>query len=93
MTHLTPEIEACIQKTADEVATQTVKNTLTTLGIDHDNPIEVQKDMAHIRANRVGMEAYGRRIKLTAIAVVTTAVLGAVWVGFQALLGIGGRDG
>jgi hypothetical protein len=89
MTQLTPEIEACIQKTADEVASQTVKNTLTTLGIDHENPIDVQKDMAHIRANRLGMEAYGRRIKLSIIAVLTTGLTGAIWVGVRSLWGGG----
>lgn len=44
--------ELLIRQVADETARRAVMSTLTTLGIDADNPLETQRDMAALRELR-----------------------------------------
>ncbi len=44
--------QALMQQMAKEAADEAVKQTLITIGINHKNPIEVQKDMAALRELR-----------------------------------------
>ena len=44
--------ELLIQQVADETARRAVESTLTMLGIDHENPLETQQDMAALRELR-----------------------------------------
>lgn len=44
--------KALIRDVAQQTATETVEKTLISLGIDHDRPIEVQRDMAALREVR-----------------------------------------
>ena len=46
------EIELLMRQVASETAEKTVKATLTKLGVDHYNPLEVQKDLAALRELR-----------------------------------------
>lgn len=43
---------AFMREVAEESAEKAVKRTLTALGIDHENPLEVQKDLATLREIR-----------------------------------------
>lgn len=63
-----------------KIVQEAVKETLVTLGIPADDPIEVQKDMQHLRAWRESVQTVKRQAVLTAIAVVITGALGLVWV-------------
>ena len=47
------ETKALMREIAEESADKAVRRTLTALGIDHENPIEVQKDLASLRELRV----------------------------------------
>ena len=64
-----------------ELIRQAVTETLTTLGIDAARPIEVQKDMAHLRASRKGSETTRVLVKKAAVPIIVVGVL-AVWSGF-----------
>ena len=44
--------KAVIREVAEEAANRAVARTLTSLGIDHENPIEVQRDLAALRELR-----------------------------------------
>jgi hypothetical protein len=44
--------ELLIRQVADETARRAVESTLITLGIDQDNPLETQRDMAALRELR-----------------------------------------
>lgn len=44
--------ELLVQQVADETAQRAVESTLTMLGIDHENPLETQQDMAALRELR-----------------------------------------
>lgn len=62
---------------------QAVTETLTTMGIDAANPIEVQMDMAHLRASRKGSETTRALVKKTAVPIICVGVIAAVWGGFS----------
>ena len=65
-----------------ELIRQAVTETLTTMGIDAANPIEVQMDMAHLRASRKGSETTRALVKKTAVPIIVVGILAAVWGGF-----------
>ena len=65
-----------------ELIRQAVTETLTTLGIDAANPIEVQMDMAHLRASRKGSETTKALVKKTAVPIIVIGILVAIWTGF-----------
>lgn len=51
------EIQALMRSMAQEAADEAVKRTLLTLGIDPDNPIQAQRDMATLRELRELVES------------------------------------
>ena len=66
-----------------ELVRQAVTETLITLGIDAANPIEVQKDMAHLRASRKGSETTRILAKKAAVPIIVAGLIAAVWAGFS----------
>ena len=77
-----------------ELIRQAVTETLTTMGIDAANPIEVQMDMAHLRASRKGSETTKALVKKTAVPIIVVGVLAAVWGGFSdAIIELLGKRG
>ena len=63
-----------------KIVAETVKETLTRMGIPADDPIEVQKDMAHLRAWRESVSTVKRQGLITAVGIVTAGILGLIWV-------------
>ena len=59
-----------------KVITSTVKETLTNLGCQTDDPIEMQKDFAHLRDGRLSTEAIRKKGTLAAIGFFVVAALG-----------------
>lgn len=70
----------------DEVVAKAVKETLTSMGFQADNPIEAQKDMQFLRAWRSSAESVKRQSITTTIAIVTAGFLGLIWVTFKDVL-------
>jgi len=64
-----------LEQLADKAAGKAVKTTLIALGIDADNPLEVQKDMQFARNFRTLSESAGRK---TVLIVIGTAVIGVL---------------
>jgi hypothetical protein len=62
------------------VVAETVTQTLLTLGVDTNDPVELQKDLAHLRAWRESMETVRRQSLITAIGVITAGALGLIWL-------------
>jgi len=71
--------EALMREIADKAAHAAVRETLTALGIDADDPKEAQKDFAWVRNYRGLCEKIGSRIMLTLITLMTVGIAGAVW--------------
>jgi hypothetical protein len=88
------ESRLMMQQVAEETAKKTVSETLTRLGVDHQHPIEIQKDFATLRELRVLIEdpevqadlLHLRRWRVTMNAVESKGVL--VGIG-MAILGLG----
>jgi arginyl-tRNA synthetase len=66
-----------------EVMVATVGETLTALGIEHDDPIEVQKDMRHLREWRTSTENIKQKGYLTMVAISVSGTLGLVVLGLK----------
>lgn len=72
--------EAEIRKIAHEAARQAVKETLISLGVDADDPLEYQRDMQHLRSWRQASETVKRQSIITAVGIIIAGTIGAVWV-------------
>jgi hypothetical protein len=70
----------------EEIVQRTVEQTLIRLGVAVDDPIEVQKDFQHLRDWRVSMDQVRRKSFLTAVTIITTGMLGALWLGVKSYL-------
>lgn len=100
MAELDASTELLIRKVADDAARRAVASTLTTLGVDHTNPLETQRDFAALRNLRelIGEDefrrdlAYLRSLRQGLDAVKSRGVLtvvGLLVVGFCAALWAG----
>jgi hypothetical protein len=63
-----------------DVVKSTVLETFVTLGVDVTKPIEVQKDFAHLRRWRIGMDVGKSKGFTTVIVIAVTAAVGWVWL-------------
>lgn len=75
--------EALMREIAEKAAHAAVMETLTTLGIDANDPREAQRDFAWVRSYRGLCEKIGSRIMLTLITLSTAGVAGLVWKSFE----------
>lgn len=65
------------------VARITVEETLTSLGLDMEHPLEVQRDLQYVRDLRTTVEAVKRRGLMTAVGVLVTFACGIVALGIK----------
>jgi hypothetical protein len=66
-----------------KIVAETVEETLTRLGIPAADPIEVQKDMQHLRGWRTASETVKRQSIITAVGILTAGILGAIWLAIK----------
>lgn len=71
------------EKEVRRIVSEAVIETLTRVGIEADDPLEVQKDMQHLRAWRESVATVKRQGLMTAIAILTAGVLGAIWMALK----------
>jgi len=67
-----------------DIVRQSVHDTLVTLGVEHTDPIEMQKDFAHLRDLRTSSDS----IKSKA----TTTLIGTFVLGIVGLLSVALKD-
>ncbi|ESX17877.1 hypothetical protein X766_15890 [Mesorhizobium sp. LSJC255A00] len=60
------------------IVAESVKQTLTEIGVNLDEPFEFQKDMAYLRGWRTSSDTIKRQSVLTAVGLLTAGFLGAV---------------
>jgi hypothetical protein len=70
----------------DDVVRKTVKETLTSMGIDAADPIEMQRDFQTLRDWRRSVTAVRSKGMMTLIAILTTGLLAALWIGVKSVL-------
>lgn len=66
-----------------KIVAETVKETLTSLGIPADNPLDVQRDMQHLRAWRESVATVKRQGLIVAVGILMAGVLGAIWMAIK----------
>jgi single-stranded DNA-binding protein len=72
--------------TLDEAMVKTVAATLTSFGIDEEDRKEIRADFIHLRMWRKSVEQTQSYIFKAVITVIATGFIGAVWMGFKAML-------
>lgn len=70
-------------KELKELVSQTVRDTLLTLGVQHSEPIEMQKDFQHLREVRVSTEAIKRKGMLTLVGIFMLSIVSAVMLALK----------
>lgn len=78
--------------TSDElkcIVQETVRETLLTLGIDHDDPLEMQRDFQHVRSLRLATENIQKKGLLTLVGILATGLAAAAWLGFKSAVKAG----
>lgn len=82
------ELRRLISQTVKEAVDDAMAENLLKLGIDVDEPLELQKDMQHVRAWRKSFETVKKQSLTTAIGVITMGVIGLIWLAIK-----GGSNG
>jgi hypothetical protein len=65
------------------IVAETVKETLTRIGIEADDPLEAQKDFQHLRSWRTSTETIKRQGLLTSVGIVTAGIIGLIWMAIK----------
>ncbi|MEL4071729.1 hypothetical protein WKW50_16415 [Ochrobactrum sp. GPK 3] len=73
------EVRDLVKSTAEQTARETVRQTLLTLGVNSDDPIEMQADFRHLREWRKSVATVKRQGMITATIVVASGLLGLIW--------------
>lgn len=69
-----------------QIIQETVATTLTQLGIDHENPIEMQKDFQYLHDLRRTSESLKSKGLLALVGVLVSGLLAATWLGIKEAL-------
>lgn len=65
------------------IVAESVDQTLTRLGVDVTDPLEFQKDMAHLRAWRESVATVKKQGLITAVGIVVAGIIGLVWLAIK----------
>ena len=66
-----------------KIVAETVDQTLTRLGVDTENPIELQRDLQHLRDWRLAAAAVKKQGLVTAVGIIVAGILGLMWLGLK----------
>jgi len=70
----------------ERIVAESVRQTLIQLGISTLDPLEMQKDMQHLREWRKSMENVKSKAMITTLTIFLSGVLAALWLGFKAFV-------
>lgn len=68
-----------VKAAAEDAGRAAAKETLTALGVDVDNPLEMQADFGWVRKSRVGSEDLRKWAKRSAMGIAVTAIAYGLW--------------
>lgn len=71
----------------DDVVLKTIATILTSFGIEEEDRKEIRADFVHLRKWRKSVEQAQSYTFKAVITVIATGFVGAVWMGFKAMLG------
>jgi hypothetical protein len=87
----TPQIvltEEKLQALLRDAVRQAVNETFIRLGVQIDNPLEMQKDFQHLRDWRVTTDGMKTKALLAAVGLLATGLAAALWLGVRSSLGL-----
>lgn len=70
------------QQELKELVSEAVTETLTKLGVDVTNPVEMQRDFQHLREWRNTTSSLKRHGLITLIGIFVAGAVAAMWLGF-----------
>ena len=71
------------QERIEQIIDRTVTTTMSRFGLDTSDPIELQKDFAHLRAWRESAEELKRKGLIYLLGIFITGTCGLLWVAFK----------
>lgn len=83
---------ALINDAAEKAAEKTVERTMTTLGVDMSNPLDVQRDMQFIRAMRETWHSAKAKGLLVAMGIMVTGFFSFFWDALKSSLKAGASN-
>ena len=69
-----------------EIVSEGVHETFTKLGLDHENPLAMQRDFRYLREWRLASEKIKTQGLMVIIGIIITGLCGALWLGFKQIL-------
>jgi hypothetical protein len=66
-----------------ELIAETVRATLTSIGVEVEDPIIMQKDFAHLRSWRESTEEIKRKSFIALVTIIVAGIAGAVWASLK----------
>lgn len=74
------------QEEMRRLAREIVQETLREMGLQVDDPIEMQRDFSHLRNWRLSVQAIQTRSLLSVFTILIAGLAGAVWLGIKTQL-------
>jgi hypothetical protein len=66
-----------------EIVSESVYETFTLLGLDHENPLEMQRDFQYLREWRTASEKIKTQGLTVIIGIIITGLCAALWLGLK----------
>jgi len=78
--------QVVLQLTDDQlkrIVQDSVRETLVRLGVDAENPLEMQRDFQHLRDWRMTVTSVRSKSLLTMTGIIVAGLVGLFWLGFR----------
>lgn len=72
-------VNQVVRSAVKDAAKEVMESTLLAMGLDLKEPLEIQKDMQHVRSWRVSTDTIKRQTFLSAVTVIVAGVCGLIW--------------
>ncbi len=83
---LVEEIRTHLREDMREVMQEAMQETFTRMGMDHEDPIEMQKDFQHLREWRTIMRELRKKGLITGVIGLLGFLATIAWVGFKMVI-------
>lgn len=78
--------ENALREIIEQSVEKGVASALIKIGVDVESPLEMQRDMQHLRRWRKSVEAVQRKGAMVVVSTLVVGGLGALWMGFRDVL-------
>jgi hypothetical protein len=75
-----------LREVVSETVRETMRDTLKGLGLDVDNPLEVQSDFQALRDWRLLIKSARHRFIIVTVGIVVAGAFAAIWAGIKSFL-------